>query len=100
MKDRYSANDPEISRILADCRKIYLINRWMQYGYISFPFSGKYKSSEPLVWIFNDHNGAYDEWVLTPITRATTGGVVRSWTFDEEEAKLMVAYLNEGKVNL
>ncbi len=99
MKSRYSANDPEISRILADCRKVYLISRWIQYGYTSLPFSGEYESSEPLVWMFNDHNGAYDEWVLTPISKTTTGQV-RSWTFDEEEAKRMVDYLNEGRVNL
>ena len=50
MKDRYSANDPEITRILADCRTIYLIGYWAKYGYLPLPFAGKYKFTEPLVW--------------------------------------------------
>ena len=99
MKNRYPANNPEITRILADCRTIYLIGHWAQYGYLPLPFAGKYKFTEPLVWMFNDHNGAYDEFTLTPITKITTGYVI-DWTFDEEEAKRKVAELNEGKVQL
>ena len=43
MKNRYSANDPEITHILADCRTIYIIGYWAQYGYLPLPFSGEYK---------------------------------------------------------
>jgi hypothetical protein len=99
MKNRYSANDPEITRILANCRTIYLIGHWAQYGYLPLPFSGEYKFTEPLVWMFNDHNGTYDEFILIPITKITTGYVI-DWTFDEEEAKRKVKELNEGKVQL
>lgn len=53
MKNRYPANDPEITRILSDCRTIYLIGHWAQYGYLPLPFAGKYKFTEPLVWMFN-----------------------------------------------
>lgn len=79
MKNRYSANDPEITRILANCRTVYLICHWAQYGYLPLPFSG--------------------EFILTPITKTTTGYVI-DWTFDEEEAKRKIAELNEGKVQL
>lgn len=99
MKNRYPAFDPEVPRILAACRKIYLIGCWVQYGYLPLSFSGKYKSSEPLVWNFDDHNGEYDEFVLTPISKITTGMVI-GWTFEEEEAKRQVAELNERKVKL
>ena len=99
MKNRYPANDPEITRILADCRTIYLIGCWAKYGYLPLPFAGKYKFTEPLVWMFNDHNGTYDEFILTPITKATTGMII-GWTFDEEEAKKKVAKLNEGRLQL
>ena len=97
MKNRYPANDPEITHILADCRTIYLIGHWAQYGYLPLPFSGEYKFTEPLVWMFTDHNGTYDEFILTPITKATTGMII-GWTFDEEEAKKKVAKLNEGRL--
>ena len=96
MKNRYPANDTEIAHILADCHTIYLIGHWAQYGYLPLLFSGKYKFTEPLVWMFNDHNGTYDEFILTPITKTTTGYVI-DWTFDEEEAKRKVAELNEGR---
>ena len=99
MKNKYAADDPEITRILADCRTIYLIGHWAQYGYLPLPFSGEYKFTEPLVWMFNDHNGAYDEFILTPITKTTTGYVI-DWTFDEGEAKKRIKELNEGKVQL
>lgn len=49
--------------------------------------------------MFNDHNGTYDEFILTPITKTTTGHII-GWTFDVEEAKKKVEELNEGKVKL
>ena len=49
--------------------------------------------------MFNDHNGIYDEFILTPITKTTTGNII-GWTFDEEEAKKKVAKLNEGRLQL
>ena len=99
MKNRYSANDTEITHILANCRTIYIIGYWANYGYLPLPFADKYKFTEQLVWMFNDHNGAYDEFILTPITKTTTGHII-GWTFDEEEDKKKVEELNEGRLEL
>ena len=99
MKNKYAADDPEITRILSDCRTIYLIGHWAKYGYLPLPFADKYKFTEPLVWMFNDNNGTHDEFILTPITKTTTGNII-GWTFDEEEAKKKVAKLNEGRLQL
>ena len=99
MKNRYPANDTAITHILADCSTIYIIGYWANYGYLPLPFADKYKFTEPLVWMFNDNNGTYDEFILTPITKTTTGHII-GWTFYVEEAKKKVAKLNEGRLQL
>ena len=64
-------------------RKIYIVGFWANYGTREYPFSGKYtKDGEPLVYFFNDHNGAFCEWQLIPIEYTTTGYVM-FWTFDK-----------------
>ena len=94
MKARYSADDLELQRLLANCRPIYYIYKLEEYGYFPLPFFGEYKSSEPQVLIFNDHNGAYDEYVTIPISKASTLRMI-GWAFEEEEVKRIVAELNE-----
>ena len=75
---------------LAKLPKIYLVACWARYGVLEFPFSGRYKKINkkpiPLVWDFDDHNGTYPEYVLSPITWTTTA-VIRGWLRDEQQAK-------------
>lgn len=79
----------ETKEYLNTLPKIYLKVRWVEYGILDFPFSGFYKDLKgkavPLVWNFNDYNGAYEEYVLEPITFTTTAEQV-GWTFDKKEA--------------
>ena len=81
-------NSKETKEYLDSLRKVYLVACWAGYGVMEFPFSGKYKDKEhlqPLVWQYDDFNGAVDNWYLRSIEDTTTGAIYL-WTFSKEDA--------------
>ena len=85
--------------------KIYLVVQFARYGCLEFPFTGKYKRVKvnstkniykdiPLVYCQDDHNGTYSEWVLCPITLATTG-FIYGWYTNRNDANMVINLLNK-----
>lgn len=96
---RILKNNAKTSKYLASLPKIYLVGRWAKYGVMDFEWTGKYKKCkrtgqmEPLVWLFDDHNGEYERWYLVPIWYVTTGEII-CWTESESQAIKIAKALN------
>ena len=95
LKKKLKRNE-KTQKYLNGLPKIYLIGCWAHWGLREFAFSGKYKRYGnlmiPLVWQYDDHNGATDNYYLKPIT-VTTSGVIITWTFDKIAAEQIATAL-------
>lgn len=81
-------NSKETKEYLNSLRKVYIVACWAGYGVEEFPFSGKYADKEhlhPLVYQYDDHNGATDNYYLRDIYNTTTGHILL-WTFSYADA--------------
>lgn len=93
------SNNAETKAYLAKLRKVYMIGHWAHYGVREFPFSGKYADkdkTEPLVYDYDDHNGACDSYYLRNIYNTTTGAVW-GWTFNKKDAERIANKLENNK---
>lgn len=86
---------PEAQRLINSLPTVYLVGCWARYGVMPFPFSRKYdkKTNEPLVYDYDDMNGACDSYFLRPISHTTTGWII-CWTFEKSKADLIANALN------
>jgi hypothetical protein len=94
-------NNEKTKKYLESLPTIYVIVKWVTWGIVEYPFSGKWKLDEkgrpiPLVWHYNDHNGITDQFELYDL-RSTTSGEIEDWTFYRHPAEIMVKYLNENE---
>lgn len=89
-------NNAKTKKYLDSLRKLYMVACWAGYGVEEFPFSGKYLDEEhlqPLVYQYDDHNGATDAWYLRSLRQTTTGHIYL-WTFSKEDAYRIAAAKN------
>lgn len=93
-------NNEKTMKYLNTLGDIWLAVVYAKPAAIPFRFSNKWKyckthkTWEPLVWQYEDCNGAADEWRLRPIFH-TTGGQVLGWTFGEAAAKRLANNYDE-----
>ena len=89
-------NTPKTKVYLDSLPKLYGIFLWAKWGILEFPWSGKYnKDGIPLVYIYHDFNGEYDEYYLATINKASSGGFW-DWYEDKDTAKEVQEKLNEA----
>lgn len=81
-------------KMLARKRKIYMVGVWARAGVweLSFERFDK-KTGNPLVWFFDDANGAYPRYWLYNIEYVTTGGIIM-WTFNKRLADFVASTYN------
>lgn len=87
-------------KYLDNLPKYYLIGYWADFGILDFPFSGKYVTLNgidyPLVWQYDDCNGACDNWYLRPIYETTTGLII-TWTQNIKIAQRLISALKNDQ---
>ena len=88
-------------QFVESCKKVYLVGLWARYGVREYAFAGEYVDSklwgkEPLVWLEDDHNGTYCEYICMPITETTTGESI-VYSFDKDIAESVAQAYNEVK---
>ena len=83
-------------KYIASLPKVYLICKWAGWGTLELPFVKLNKDNIPLVYHYNDHNGAADQFELIPIDYVTTGYIF-DWTFSKYSADKMVELLREDQ---
>ena len=93
-------NNEKTKKYLESLRKVYFVGMWASWGCREFYFSGKftelYGRYQPLVWVYDDHNGIDDAYYLRPI-EFTTSGYMFAWTFDKYVADDIVKYKRNEK---
>lgn len=87
--------DSSKGRKIKDLPKVYLLYRCIEYGCYEFPFSGKCdERGVPLVWYYQDYNGAKEVYELKPITE-TTIYATAIYSYNENQIKKTAKLLNE-----
>lgn len=87
-------DSPDTQRLLSPLPRIYVVGCWARYGVREYYYSGRNtRDGIPLVWDYNDHNGIYPEWLLTPLQYTTTG-LILAWTTSKTSAKKIAEALN------
>ena len=85
------------SRKVEACKKVYLIVCYAQWCVREFPWTGKWEDFAdmpvPIVWDYDDHNGAFEEYAKRNIYYTTTG-VIHDWTFNKNAAERVVKAFN------
>ena len=88
-------NNARTNRMLNKCPKLYAVGFWVKYGIREYYFSGKCDATgAPLVWMYNDHNGEREEWILMDIYCTTSGRIV-AWTTTKNNAVFIANVLNK-----
>ena len=89
-------NTKKTQEYLESLPKIYLVGGWVNYGVREHYFTGKYTDidgiSIPLVYDYDDHNGATDSWYLRRIDYTTTGSIFM-WTQSKAVAEKVAALM-------
>jgi len=89
-------NTPKTKKYLDRLPKVYGIFLWAKWGVLELPWTGKYnKDGIPLVYIYHDFNGEYDEYYLDHIRKASSGGFW-GWYENKDTAKEVQTKLNEA----
>lgn len=84
-------NNKKTKKYLDSCKSIYVVCCWAQPLMLEAKWSGKFnKDNQPLVWIYDDHNGTCDNYFLRSVTSITSGGIY-NWYFDKQLAKERLA---------
>lgn len=96
-------NTPKTKAYLDSLPTIYMVGCWARYGVRAFPFTGKYATSKegvsiPLVYDYDDCNGACDNYYLRRLDYTTTGQVFM-WTQNEKLARKIAELFNEEDKN-
>ena len=85
---------PRTKRFLERKRKIYMVGVWASAGVWELPFERfDKKTGNPLVWFYDDANGAFPRYWLYNIEYVTTGGIIM-WTFNERLADFVASTYN------
>ena len=88
---------PENDKYVQTLPRIYLIGYWARFGIMECANTLQVdKDGVPLVYEFNDHNGAYEEYELLPIYRVTTG-LVYAWSTSKKSAQYIADLMNTAK---
>ena len=91
-------NTPKTKAYLDSLPKIYMVGYWAKYGVRDFPFTGKYEFdngvSIPLVYDYDDFNGACDNYYLRRLNQTTSCAVVM-WTQHMKTAHVIADLLNK-----
>ena len=94
-------NTAKTKRYLASLPKIYVVACWAKYGVREYPFTEKYLSengfSIPLVYDYDDFNGACDNYWLRRID--LTSGAVIMWTQNKAVADKVAELFNKELKN-
>lgn len=93
-------NTAKTKEYLDSLPKIYMVGLWAKYGVRDYPFTGKYVFnsdgiSVPLVYHYDDFNGACDNYWLRRLDQTTSGWIVM-WTQDKKLADEIAKLLNKG----
>lgn len=87
-------NTAKTKKYLDNLQKIYGVFLWAKWGVLELYWSGKYnKAGIPLVYVYYDGNGCYDEFRLMPVVQASSGAFY-GWYSDKEFAKQISDDLN------
>lgn len=89
-------NNARTKKYLDSLPKLYGIFLWAKWGILELPWTGKYnKDGIPLVYIYHDFNGEYDNYYLDNIRQASSGGFW-GWYEDKAVAQDVQAKLNDA----
>lgn len=87
-------NTAKTKSYLESLPKIYALFLWAKFGILELPWTGKYNNDGmPLVYIYCDGNGMYDEFYLDTVNNASSGGFY-NWYTNKEYALFMQERLN------
>lgn len=84
------------------CKSVYLVVKYASWCVREFKWTGKWEIGVsgcpyPIVWLYDDHNGRYEEYVKTNILLTTTG-TCYDWTFYKKSAEYLKEKLNADNV--
>lgn len=87
---------PKTKKYLDGLPRIYAVFFWAKWGILELPWTRKYdkKTGLPLVYIYHDFNGIYEEYYLATIDKASSGGFYY-WYDNREQAEQIQKQLNE-----
>ena len=89
-------NNARTKEYLDKLPKVYGLFLWAKWGILELPWSGKLnKDGIPLVYLYHDFNGEYDEYRLGLINHASSGGFWNCYE-DKRQAELARDMLNEN----
>lgn len=89
--DKVLESSVETRDFLASLPTIYLVGVWARAGIRPYPFAKLFKNNlihDPLVYDYDDHNGATDAFYLRPLSDVTTGQIL-GWSSDKATAQQM-----------
>ena len=88
---------PKTKKYLESLPKLYGIFLWAKWGMLELSWTGKYdkKTGLPLVYIYHDFNGMHEEYYLSTIDKASSGGFYY-WYETKEQAEEIKKQLNEA----
>ena len=89
-------NTARTEKRLKKLRKLYAVCFWAKWTIVEVPWSGKYdKEDNPLVYIYFDFNGEFDEYRLMKINHVSC--CFYDWYDDRSHAECVVNMLNSKK---
>ena len=87
--------DSSKGRKIKNLPKVYLLYHCVGYGCYEFPFAGTCdEKGAPLVWYYQDYNGAKEVYELKPITE-TTIYATTIYSYSESQIKKIAKLLND-----
>ena len=92
----------KIEKRISKLPSIYIIVRYAHWCVREYKWTGKFDTKDgvpvPIVWDYDDHNGAFEEYAKRPITHVTTG-LIFDWSFYEPRAQKVAEWLEEVERN-
>lgn len=74
---------------------IYIIVQWAKWCVIKAQYSGHFnRAGEPVIIIYTDHNGLYDDYYYAPWNRISSGATA-AYSFNLKHAEELAKILNE-----
>lgn len=66
---------------------LYIIGLWAKYGIMEYKYANSFnEQGVPMVIIYDDHNGTFEEYKIIPYYKATTG-FIYDYAFSRERAE-------------
>ena len=90
----------KLEKKIQKCKSVYLIVCYAHWCVREYKWTGKWHLDaagipEPIVWNYNDHNGAYESYDQLPITYTTTG-MCCDWSFHKSVATKIAEQLENS----